>query len=567
MNKKAIMLSSLFCIGATLLVGCGREKGDTSKTIRVQIEKGGYGTSWMDKLKENFEKVYSNEGYKIKILDPHESDAASSDYNALVNNSDVDVFFSSSLLVKRVVNGDFGQLVADLTDEVYGKPAIKTDGTEETKNIITKLEGSNAYYDEQYKYDGKLYNFIYHKSIGGLVYNSQKLASVGYTEAPVTTNQMQDMFHAIHKKFAKGETLYQPLTLVGSSATNGYPNCFVDALVAQYSGNEYWNKVWTLQNEDGSNMTKEQGFTTYQDDSLTEALNVIYELFDSNNTCSGTNTFDVNKAHLYVADANEARRTGGSIFMCDGDWMYNETIKYANVAEQKANNLRFINFPVISALGTKLWGEKTTHGLTAAECEEILVECVKLADKKKTAEEIVSTINDQFTKANITKDEALAVLKARGIYVSRGGETGTGYIREKSTKKDIAYKLLRMYASDDFAEIFHQETNGFTPYAKSYDGTNEKDYFKGYVNIINNPYATGIWSCTRGYRNSFVNMLDLFPKTQAKICHTIYSSGVSGYNESGEMINEAVYRTAATTMAKDEAQYLYDNWDKWAPKN
>lgn len=561
-NKKVTRILPLF-VSVALLSGCGGNNVSEENVIRIQTENGGYGITWVQKLKEKFEALYSKEGYKVNILDAHESQAAETDYNALTTGANTDIYFSSDLLVDRVANNkDYGQLVEDITDEVYAKPAIKFDGTEESETISTKLGKANGFFDEQYKYNNRAYCFFYQRSIGGLVYNKAKLDSFGLS-APKTTNELYKTFETIHEKKVSGESLYQPLTLVGSSPTNGYPNCFLDALVTQYSGVSFWDKVWSLQKDDGTKMDKQDALDTYSDAAFNKSIEAIYRIYDSNNTCDGSSNFKLETAHQYLADSNEAQRKGGAVFMADGDWMYNETVKKAKVAVEKADNLRIINFPVISALGTKLWGGATSHNATDEQCENTLKAIIDLVDNGKTVDEIVTSINAGSYGVTITKDEATTVAKARGTYVSRGGETGTAYISKKSTKKDICYKFLRMFASDDFGAVYHEETNGFSPYSST-SSSSSKEYFKSYEAIINHPYANGIWSFTKGYRKECGTMNDLLMLNGSRVCHNIYSSKITGYDDQGKMSNPLVYTNAANELMTSEVNHLDQKWSTWA---
>ena len=63
-----LSVATLLCSAAC---GGSGDKIDRSETtISVRAHKGGYGTSYLNKLKEKFETLYADKGYKVQILTP-----------------------------------------------------------------------------------------------------------------------------------------------------------------------------------------------------------------------------------------------------------------------------------------------------------------------------------------------------------------------------------------------------------------------------------------------------------------------------------------------------------------
>jgi ABC-type glycerol-3-phosphate transport system substrate-binding protein len=137
----ALMMATL-TMGS--LVACGGvEPIDTDpSTLNVKIYKAGYGTKYIEKAAEEFNKTFADKGYSINVLAPREDLAGTNvlrDIYSTEEGKGVDVYFTANIAARTGVTGDFGHTLADMTESVYKKPAIKLDGTEETETIESKL--------------------------------------------------------------------------------------------------------------------------------------------------------------------------------------------------------------------------------------------------------------------------------------------------------------------------------------------------------------------------------------------------------------------------------------------
>mgnify|MGYP002774176289 FL=1 len=105
------------------LAGCkGKEKiVRDEKTINIRACIGGYGDSWLRSLADKFNEVYAEEGYKANVL------ASSTDLESKVAMKElyskddwVDLYFvnvNNTMSQFTAEGGEYGQLVADLTDK------------------------------------------------------------------------------------------------------------------------------------------------------------------------------------------------------------------------------------------------------------------------------------------------------------------------------------------------------------------------------------------------------------------------------------------------------------------
>ena len=551
-TKKIYLSVCLLPLLAPLASCSGGTVVNDENTINIKMYLGGYGTEWMNSLIEKFEETYKAEGYKVNLLKPSTSNTGSAIINELAsgyNKNKIDLYFTRSVLPQKVVDGDYGLLVQDLTDLVYSQKAISFDGSEESKTIADKLDPS--FDEEWYKYNGKAYNFLYVKSVGGLVVNKEKLESFGL-ELPVTTNELLNCIHTIHEKYANGETKIQPFTLIGSG-TNGYPAVMMNSWFTQYSGVEGWNAFWSMTNSDGS-YNKDNGYKVFEDDGLHKAAELVYTVFDQQNIVKGAASNDLDTAHADIM--NKGR---GAVFMFDGDWMLNEASVDSTTDELK--KLTFINVPVISDLGTKLWGSTYSDEV----CETILSKVVKLSDDNKSSSEIVSTVKTDLNY-DITESSVIEVAKARGVYNNRGVETGNCYmpvgISEKN--KEIASKFLRMFASDDFANVYSSVAHAASPYSSGTSTAYEYEFQKGHSNIVNHQYATGIWPLAKGLRNKIAALGSMFPIAGSQIHDYAFKSTLSEYTDGVIDSSKAgTYRTASEARLTTEYENVKTNWSKW----
>jgi len=572
-KTKTAVLSIAVPLILCALAGCRQSTIDNDpKTINVQITDGGYGTKWMTALKNKFEALYAKENYKVNIMRPHKSNAAEDDLNALKAGENIaDVFFSSDLLVQRCVSDpDYPNLVADITDTVYNKAPISFDGKEENTTVAEKINEATGYFPYQYMVGDRSYCFMYRKAVGGFVVNKLKLDLIGSAikenlPIPVTTNQLIHEIEVIHKygvdHKTSATTPIEPMTFIGGSMKNGYPNCFIYTLVTQEGGIDYWNSIWSLEKSDGTPMNKADADKIFIDkkEPIVNTLETMHHVFDSKVFFQGSANADLASAHLMIA--NNFNNCYGAVFMNDGDWMYNETLTAEVAGEDDVKNLRFINYPVSSKIGTKLWGDKTS----AEQCEAALIAIINKVDEGKLADQIYNDLKSTYTF--IDADSVLTVCKARGVFVSRGGEIGTAYISNRSDKKDIAALLLRMFASQDFANLYHEKTHGYTPYSVITSETVEKDtYFEGLDKIFLNPYREGIWSTPTNTRFTYKSYpRDLFPELGLTACHKIYTSNTNNYNDDGTVKDTtyASYASGAQAMYEKEKLNYEEKFNLW----
>lgn len=560
----ALLLGALLTVGTVgSLAACGgiNETVD-EKTIVVKARRAGFGTDWLYELKGKFESVYADEGYKVKIMYPDNAIKGDTLVKELALGYDtarVDLYISTDANPDSVGEaGNYGVLVENIEESVYNQPAISYDGTEEAKTVREKISAEAVSYMTDS--NGELYGFSWAQTSAGLVVNTRKLAAYGLS-LPKTTNEMFDCFDKIYCGYNGIQNSIEsgtyPITYV--SGGSGYGLVFLYGLMAQYDIEEY-NKFWTFMTTDETGasikLSDEACQELYDDPMLLEMMKVAYRTFDLNISAPGSAAQGVDQAQAKIMGDVD-----GAVFMFNGDWMLNEVkLNY----EEELGDIDFINFPVISAVGTKVFGEGTAYNFNDAKCEELLSYIVGLVDENKSIDEIIAAVKAE-KNVDIAEADAKEIARARGVTYARGPEH-VAYITKGSPKKDIASLFLRMMSSDDFGETFSRTANGTSPYCAKVNTTSEYAFVRNASKIPANQYFSLVsrFGSLKGYRGQIGgSLLGLFT-TQDHIPDYITSTAGSAsiYTELGGRngASENVYTVAAEKFLAEEKANVIKNW-------
>ncbi len=577
-NNKLVKKIGLFALcvlmAAVPLTACGGKENIVrdSKTINIRANLGGYGDSWLKALAEKFNEAYKEEGYQANVL------ASSTDLDSKVAMRElyskdgwVDLYFVSvnnTMAQFTAEGGEYGQLAADLTDAVWNKPAINFKGEEEgTVKISEKAQVELP--DDVLKVNGRVYGFNTSNDIGGMIVNTKKLANYGITEIPKTSKQLFDAFKRIHdggtfevdgvEKTVGGsvETNVYPVTYLGGD--NGYPIHFVTAWQAQYSGISEYRQFYGYVDEEGNEMV-DDGYKVYEQESLYKMLEAMYNMYDQAYVAIGSSNNTIDTAHTKLMSEK-----GGAVFMADGNWAYNEIItNYSNTID----NLAFANVPVLSAVGVKLFGEGTSYGFDEDKCEEVLCYLIDKADAGETADEIVTSAKTE-KEWELKSEDVEEVRKARGIYCSRSALAAGAIVAEKSEVKEICYLFLRMFASDDNANLYNQECNGFTAYMSDFSLAKDTIYNKQCQAILENSEATPVWMNATDLRLKVGHNNLIFPNSDLSFVSDIISAGATVYDKNNNIIEEkekTLYANEAAKRLEEVQKYAQQNWSEWIKK-
>jgi ABC-type glycerol-3-phosphate transport system substrate-binding protein len=558
----SLLLGSVIAISG--FIGCGGTQQVDENTIVVKCRRAGFGTDWLYELKGKFEAAYADKGYKVKIMTPDNAIKGETLVKELTLGYDevkVDLYISTDANPDSVGEmGNYGVLVENIEESVYNQPAISYDGTEESKTVREKISPETVSYMTDSK--GELYGYSWAQTSAGLVVNTRKLAAYGL-EIPKTTNEMFDCFDKIYCGYNDIENSVEsgtyPITYV--SGGSGYGLVFLYALMAQYDIDEY-HKFWSFMTTDDAGasvkLSDAECQELYDDPMLLEMMKVAYRTFDLNIAAPGSAAQGVDQAQAKIMGDVD-----GAVFMFNGDWMLNEVkLNY----EDEVVDIDFVNFPVISAVGTKVFGANSEYKLDDATCEELLSFIVGLVDENKSIEEIIDAVKTE-KGVTIKEDAAKEIARARGVTYARGPEH-VAYITKGSPKKDIASLFLRMMSSDDFGETFSRVANGTSPYCAKVNTTSPYTFVRNASKIPANRYFSLVsqFGSLKGYRGQIGgSLLGLFTTESHIPDYITAESTASMYTAEGKRngLTESVYQEAAEKFLSDEKANVIKNWEDY----
>jgi ABC-type glycerol-3-phosphate transport system substrate-binding protein len=331
---------------------------------------------------------------------------------------------------------------------------------------------------------------------------------------------------------------------------NGYVLSFLKMTMAQYNVDEY-KQFMTFTDEDG--FMREDGYEMFNTQSVYEMFKMAYRLMDYQISSPGTTTQTLDGAQAQVM------RDGGAVFMPNGDWFLNEVkLNYKN----NLQDVDFINYPVSSALGVRLFGAGTSYNKTDAVCEEWLSYIIDCADEGKTADEIVALMASAKA-ATVAKADVQAVCDARGMRTMASTANTNMMITKGSTKKDIAALFCRMIASNDAADTIFQYANSNSAYATSVRTNSQYKYLNSVSKVMNRAGAIVIDKDPSGYRKA-MGVSSVTPlKGHLQGALAVYTAGYYTKGGIADGASLSIYDTDARTAQQAEYQNAKNNWSKW----
>lgn len=552
MNKKTVgrvLALTMAVLTAGSLAACGKKEtvSKDPSVLNVKIRKAGYGTEYIEKAAEAFNTAFADEGYSINVLAPREDLVGATVLRDIYSNSGVDVYFTEGITGRTGVTGEFGQMIADMTESVYKKPAIKLDGTEETETIESKL---SKYDFPSTHYEGKYYGMPYALGFGGLAVN-KKVLDQFELELPRTTNELWNCAKVIMEKAKAGETKARPFTY--SLSGNNYAMSLVNPWLGQYEGYDSFNEFWSFQKK----TTAEDGTVTYAD-MTTDAYEVfhkqgvyevyenVYQMYDWQMSAAGSGTQDFTSAQAKIMK-------GEAVFYSVGDWMFNEE---AARFPKYINDVTFINVPMLSSVGTLVFGD---NGFDDATCEKILTTVIKYADEHMAAETIETTVESELS-VQLDLADVVSVCERRG-YV-KDSSSAMAVVSEKSTKKDLAALFLRFCASTEVGTIMSKSMQTGSPFAVGANSDSEYIYLKATSKITENPYFKQLISVNQGYRER-LGPAGMFPSEGDVFVTKVYEAQITTYDGSlSRTGSDDLYKTAAYATVERIYQNAKENVEK-----
>ena len=527
----ALLLAAATVFSASACGGKGENISSDENTLNVKIRSAGYGTTYIQKLKEQFEKTFAEEGYKINILAPDADLVSTNLYRDIYSDSGIDLYYTSDVTAQDGVAGEFGGLFEDISD-VFSKPAVKFDGTEESETIVSKLD--EGLYNS-FMYEGKYYMMPFAYGTNGFAVNKKVLDDYGI-DIPRTTNEMFAAADVIMKDAS--DTAVYPFTY--SLSGNFYYTGAVAQWMAQYGGMKEFKEFtsFSVDNGDGTftDMT-EDCYEVFATDSVYEMFKVLFKMYDPNMAALGSGQQDINGAQAQIMK-------GTAVFYSVGDYFLNEERKRF---EKYVDDVTFMNVPVISALGVKLFGKDSAYGFDDDKCDKILSAVIEHTDAGKSAEEIKALVDGEYS-ASLDILDVQTVMERRGYF--RASTNAAIVISAKSTKKELAKTFLRFAASREAGELFAEEAFTASPWAKDVFTDSDNEYLRSVAAILAHPTAQPYLTESTGYKKK-MGLSGLFPAGTREIMTVdIYEKTITKYDDNLNIIaTDEVYARAAKEFA------------------
>ena len=527
----ALLLAAATVFSASACGGKGENISSDENTLNVKIRSAGYGTTYIQKLKEQFEKTFAEEGYKINILAPDADLVSTNLYRDIYSDSGIDLYYTSDVTAQDGVAGEFGGLFEDISD-VFSKPAVKFDGTEESETIVSKLD--EGLYNS-FMYEGKYYMMPFAYGTNGFAVNKKVLDDYGI-DIPRTTNEMFAAADVIMKDAS--DTAVYPFTY--SLSGNFYYTGAVAQWMAQYGGMKEFKEFtsFSVDNGDGTftDMT-EDCYEVFATDSVYEMFKVLFKMYDPNMAALGSGQQDINGAQAQIMK-------GTAVFYSVGDYFLNEERKRF---EKYVDDVTFMNVPVISALGVKLFGKDSAYGLDDDKCDKILSAVIEHTDAGKSAEEIKALVDGEYSASLDIKD-VQTIMERRGYF--RASTNAAIVVSAKSTKKELAKTFLRFAASREAGELFAEEAFTASPWAKDVFRDSDNEYLRSVAAILAHPTARPYLTESTGYKKK-MGLSGLFPAGTREIMTVdIYEKTITKYDDNLNIIaTDEIYARAAKEFA------------------
>ena len=451
-----LFLALIMSVTAFTAVGCSnKESKDPSDTLVIDIQIGGYGTKWLEDIKD----AYVEKTGKTVTVTPLGS-TTESESALLAGRTSTDIYFTMDPLIghqyaPKTINGEtYDCLMEDLTSFIEND---KIEG--ENKTIKDKINPQYLEYFKINRLDGtqKIYTLPWSIGLLGLVKNND-VWQEGW-KVPNTTDKFIELLDQIK------EDGYVPLAY---SKDYHYYNYLLETFATQYEGVENMAQLWEakLPKDDPDYKDEiDKTFLAYYE-GVQHAYEVMVELMQSEQVGGQVQSkyhYSVNsKDHIgtqtFFLDSNYK-----IAMMMSGDWIQNE------MKDTFANpNLEFIKTPVISALGDKL-------GITDDQLSAIIDYVDGTVENEPAFESIVGLTNEQVIEK---------VREARNI-VPTNSNSMAFYIPAYSNAKDLAKDFIKFMLSDEGLAIYQSSLGYAMPY--DYEWTKEGNSSK-MSNFINKAY-------------------------------------------------------------------------------
>lgn len=417
-------LIALSCLAG--LVSCG----ETSDSFNIVCINAGYDSTWIETLVSEFQASHPDTPIKLTAI--YESESLITQHLASKNNTD-DLYISVGTSWKsNAASGKFADLT-DLLDETVDGVKVKDKVADEYAESIyfTRSNG-----------DKKCYRLPFTSGIGGIYYNAKMFKENGW-KVPETYDELITLCNTINNANvpvsgdADGTTAVKPFIYSGTNTD--YFDYTVFDWWAQLVGKDAIQEFLKYESADNFDVTKNQTYAALK--TATQKWNDIFAP-EKGFCVPDTNTMTASNAQKQFVN-------GYAAMMFNGDWLYNESLKYTNTG----------------------------------------------------------TFNDTF-ELSLMKTPVLSEASNENANISYViGEDQYISVPESSTHKDLAKEFIKYIISDHGCQVFAKNAHSFLAYDANYE-TFEDNYMNEMVSLRNS-YTTKFTNFSSN-RKYLCNYLDVW---------------------------------------------------------
>lgn len=308
--KKLVPAAMLTFLLASGLTACGNNNNDEN-TLNIVCIDAGYGEEWINEIANKFQQ--SHEGVKVNVTAIYESESLISQHLSSKNNND-DLYISVGSNWKyNAASGMFAEL-DDLLEDTVDGVKVKDKVSDEYKNSIyfTKSNG-----------DKKCYRLPFVSAIGGIFYNAKMFEDNGW-QIPTTYQELVQLCQTINSAKVvvagdpDGTTTVKPFIYTGTNTD--YFDYTVFDWWGQLVGKDKIQEFLKYESADNFDVTKNETYNA-----LKTATSKWQNLFDSKNSFYVPDT-----NNMSAGTAQKQFINGYAAMMFNGDWLYNESLRYTN---------------------------------------------------------------------------------------------------------------------------------------------------------------------------------------------------------------------------------------------
>ena len=430
-------LSLLLCLGGVACTGRTYEPGENG-LVHISAANLGYGTGWLEALKEVFQEEYGINVYIDSYTGSAGVDRLDTEIESL--SSDTDLFFGrrgwfAEDVYKGTISAADGNqypcLYADLSD-VW--EAVVDEGSE--LSVYDKID---PLYRDAYNIEGSYYALPWAGGVYGIVRNLDVWNALGLSDEdiPYTTDDLFDLCDSVKDTLAEDD---------GKA-------CFIYALEEEYYTG--WSTIFFAQYEgkknaeafmDGRDPNGERTQHVYTYDGQVEAMEVLERLIDAENGYQYSRSSSIDFTTMQGLFLR-----GEALFCVNGSWLEIEMGTNFDSA-----NVDMIKTPVVSSIVNRLsFGNDSS--LNADQKDDRLVELIKYVDAVDAGE--TPALPTYAAEATVENDIAI-VTEARHYSYMAGGTDHQAYIPSYSKHIREAKEFLKFMYSDRGLQIYYESMQG-----------------------------------------------------------------------------------------------------------